>query len=84
MSDLVKRLRDGCNLQQRDGERAADRIESLEAEVTRLSAVADAFKELLAIVEGECPSLVNEDSGANQVLIDLLVRAEEANEWISR
>lgn len=32
MSDLVKRLRDGCNLQQSDGERAADRIEELEAE----------------------------------------------------
>ena len=31
MSDLVKRLRDGCNLQQSDGERAADRIEELEA-----------------------------------------------------
>lgn len=31
--DLVKRLRDGCNLQQRDGERAADRIEQLEAQL---------------------------------------------------
>ena len=34
MSDeeLIARLRDGCNLQQRDGERAADRIEALTKE----------------------------------------------------
>lgn len=34
MSDeeLIARLRDGCNLQQRDGERAANRIEALIAE----------------------------------------------------
>ena len=37
MSDLVKRLRDGCNLQQRDGERAADRIEELEAALRKIN-----------------------------------------------
>jgi hypothetical protein len=30
--ELIARLRNGCNLQQRDGERAADRIEALIAE----------------------------------------------------
>ena len=37
MSDLVKRLRDGCNLQQSDGERAADRIEELEAALRKIN-----------------------------------------------
>jgi hypothetical protein len=39
-NDLVKRLRDGCNLQQRDGEKAADRIEALteQLEAARLDA----------------------------------------------
>ena len=30
--ELIARLRDGCNLQQRDGERAANRIEALTKE----------------------------------------------------
>ena len=47
---LVKRLRDGCNLQQRDGERAADRIEALEAEVVRLKANHSRFPEAMAAV----------------------------------
>jgi hypothetical protein len=34
--ELIARLRDGYNLQQRDGERAADRIEALTAENAKL------------------------------------------------
>ena len=37
LAGLVARLRDGCNLQQRDGERAADAIEALAAESARLA-----------------------------------------------
>ena len=51
---------------------------TLAAEVVRLRVVADAFKELLATVEGECPSLVDEDSGASQVLLNLLWDARQA------
>lgn len=51
---------------------------TLAAEVVRLRVVADAFEELLATVEGECPSLVNEDSGAGQVLLNLLWDARQA------
>lgn len=51
---------------------------TLADEVVRLRVVADAFKELLATVEGECPSLVDEDSGASQVLLNLLWDARQA------
>lgn len=37
-----------------------------------------AYEELLATVQGECPSLVNEDSGGSQVLINCVLDAEEA------
>ena len=37
-----------------------------------------AYEELLATVHGECPSLINEDSGGSQVLLDLILAADEA------
>lgn len=42
------------------------------------AALVEAFTELLATVRGECPSLLNEDSGASAVLIDLVDKAEAA------
>lgn len=42
------------------------------------AALVEAFTELLATVRGECPSLLNEDSGASAVLIDLVDKAEKA------
>lgn len=41
-AELIARLRDGCNLQQCDGERAADRIEAL---TEQLAAARDDAKE---------------------------------------
>ena len=41
LAALVALLRDGCNLQQRDGEHAAAAIEHLQAEVARLSTPPD-------------------------------------------
>lgn len=61
---------------------ALDDLEKARAEVARLrearEAVEAAYDELLATVRGECPSLVNEDSGASQVLINLMIEAESA------
>lgn len=51
---------------------------TLADEVVRLRVVADAFEELLGTVEGECPSLVDEDSGASHVLLNLLWDARQA------
>lgn len=48
------------------------------AEVEALRAVQAAYDELLATVRGECPSLVNEDSGGSDVLINLMIKAEDA------
>jgi hypothetical protein len=48
------------------------------AEVKRLRIIQDAYDELLATVEGECPSLLNEHSGGGAVLIDLILKAEGA------
>lgn len=50
LAALVADLRYGCNLQQRDGERAADAIEHLQAEVARLSTPPDDAE--MAVLEG--------------------------------
>ncbi len=64
---------------------AVARITDLEASLAAaeagedaLAKVTDAYKELLANVEGECPSLVDEDSGASQMLLNLMLAAESA------
>lgn len=49
---LVARMRDGCNLQQRDGERAADAIVVLRTEVEVLTEVLRQYKSDLC--EGFC------------------------------
>ncbi len=54
------------------------RLSAVEAGEDALAKVTDAYKEMLATVEGECPSLVNEDSGASQVLLNLMLAAERA------
>jgi hypothetical protein len=43
--------------------------------LTEVKALQDAFTELLATVKGECPSLLNEDSGGSAVLIGLVEAA---------
>lgn len=54
--ELIARLRDGCNLQQRDGERAADRIEALtkgrdEADDLAKAAFADGASNNIRLAE---------------------------------
>jgi hypothetical protein len=45
-AELIARLRDGCNLQQRDGERAADLIEALTAKLATCEKYRDAYAEM--------------------------------------
>lgn len=55
-----------------------DHAEFVSACINNHAALVEAFTELLATVRGECPSLLNEDSGASAVLIDLVEKADKA------
>ena len=61
-------LRRACDLCDADEE-----FDRMTEEIARLrkenAALRDALDELLATVKGECPSLLNEDSGASAVLL---------------
>lgn len=52
--ELIARLRDGCNLQQRDGERAAARIEALVNEAVLSRAAYEGVSSLLLSVQQDC------------------------------
>lgn len=52
--------------------------ERLAKSVVAREKIKAAYEELLATVHGECPSLINEDSGGSQVLLDLILAADEA------
>ena len=45
--------------------KAVEYLERAEAAEARVKVLAEALGELVAIVRGECPSLLNEDSGGN-------------------
>ena len=54
--ELIARLRDGCNLQQKDGERAANRIEAMIAErdaaEAKLARMEEALRDATAHLSG--------------------------------
>ena len=51
---------------------------TLARKVLAAEKIIAAYKELLTTVVGECPSLVDEDSGGSAVLINLVLDADEA------
>jgi hypothetical protein len=61
---------------ERDRLAAANAV--LEAKVAGLELIKAAYEELVATVRGECPSLINDDSGGSQVLINLVIEADAA------
>jgi len=71
MSDyIVKRLRYGCNLQQRDEEQAAKRIEELEA---KLAKAVEALREVTQTLVWHC-------FGSCRGYSDNLLTSKEAEE----
>lgn len=77
--DLVKRLRDGCNLQQRDGERAADRIEQLERELVE---AAERYT-LLAQTGTNYITVLESQLSAERALADQLYHEHHGGDWQS-
>ena len=96
-ADLKARLRDGCNLQQRDGEQAADRIEALIAQ--RDAAVPADLEEAVKMayecfeaVSGEGPRAFDWTDKPHRLVYDMYdtirslialatAQADEAEKW---
>lgn len=66
--ELIARLRDGCNLQQKDGERAANRIEALVKEkdqeykdnIVRMAGQAEDFMEEISTLKARIEAMIAE------------------------
>ena len=69
--ELIERLRDGCNLQQSDGERAADRIEELVKE-RKAMAMRDAGYDVYAGLEAKLTKAVEALVQLERIVGDIL------------
>lgn len=84
--ELIARLRDGCNLQQRDGENAADRIEALQKALKDQSSVSDRLAEQLATCEKYRDAYAECDRIGTQAVRDLetkLAKTEVINKLLT-
>jgi hypothetical protein len=69
LGDKVKAFNDACGRLKDGGSPVTDELQELREDLSAagvmLAKKDEALKELLAVVRGECPALLNEDSGGN-------------------